>query len=133
MTAEFLMRQIRKCMRMLLRPVQLRESVIWELSEVQAVQLIQTMTDCFWMEKNKNFMNIRGKGISIGRICHGAMIPLSQGYEIRAGGYMPDIYNIYPSTHRISLSYCRGYSHNGRMYSRPLRNNGCSRSDPLYR
>lgn len=61
MTAEFLMRQIRKCMRMLLRPVQLRESVIWELSEVQAVQLIQTMTDCFWMEKNKNFMNIKGK------------------------------------------------------------------------
>ena len=44
----------KKCMRMLLRPVQLRESVIWELSEVQAVQLIQTMTDCFWMEKNKN-------------------------------------------------------------------------------
>ena len=37
------------------------ESVIWELSEVQAVQLIQTMTDCFWMEKNKNFMNIKGK------------------------------------------------------------------------
>lgn len=69
MTAEFLMRQIRKCMRMLLRPVQLRESVIWELSEVQAVQLIQTMTDCFWMEKNKNFMNIKGKGIFIGRIC----------------------------------------------------------------
>lgn len=61
MTAEFLMRQIRKCMRMLLRPVQLRESVIWELSEVQAVQLIQTMTDCFWMEKNKNFMIIKGK------------------------------------------------------------------------
>lgn len=61
MTAEFLMRQIRKCMRMLLRPVQLRKSVIWELSEVQAVQLIQTMTDCFWMEKNKNFMIIKGK------------------------------------------------------------------------
>lgn len=39
----------------------IEESVIWELSEVQAVQLIQTMTDCFWMEKNKNFMNIKGK------------------------------------------------------------------------
>lgn len=26
---------------------------------------------------------------------HGAMIPLSRGCEIRAGGYMPEIYDIY--------------------------------------
>ena len=45
---------------------------------------------------------------------HGAMIPLSQGYEIRAGGYMPDIYNIcryenrgaYQDASRFSF-YCK--------------------------